>query len=334
MWLALAGGVGFLAAGVLSAHQKRNAFSFAGKVVLVTGGSRGLGLRIASRCAEEGAQVVLVARNAAELATAQRMIEARGGHAATSVCDLTQSEQIDALVARITDAYGGVDVLVNNAGVIHVTPFANAQLSDFEESMALHFWAPLRLIRAFAPLMKQRGGGRIVNISSIGGRIGVPHLAPYCAGKFALAGLSDTLRAELARDQIAVTTVTPYLMRTGGSPNALVRGRHRSEAQWFAASSTLPVVAMSANRAAREIVEACRRGDARLTPGIEARLAEIANMCFPETTSAITAWVASHVLPEPADDPRANTGVTLDEIDLGPLDGLKAIAHRGSQVAS
>src|SRR4029077_10704241 len=97
---------------------------------------------------------------------------------------------------------------------------------DFERAMRLHFWAPFELISQIVPEMRIWGGGRIVNISSIGGKVAVPHMAPYSASKFALTGLSDALRAELARDNIYVTTVAPGMMRTGSPVQRAFTRKH------------------------------------------------------------------------------------------------------------
>ena len=127
---------------------------------------------------------------------------------------------------------------------------------DYQQAMNVHFWGALHCTEAVLPDMRRRQCGRIVNIASIGGLIAVPHLAPYSASKFALVGYSDALRAEVAKDGIRVTTVCPGLMRTGSAINALMKGRHDAEFAWFAALSSMPVVSISANRAARKIVEA------------------------------------------------------------------------------
>ena len=125
------------------------------------------------------------------------------------------------------------------------------------------------------------GKGRILNIASIGGRVAVPHLAAYTASKFALVGLSESLRAELMKEGILVTTVTPGLMRTGSYVNVKLRGRHTDELKWFTAMSATPLTSMRADRAARIIVEGCRHGRATLTPGVQARLAILLNALAP-----------------------------------------------------
>src|SRR5256714_1298474 len=128
-------------------------------------------------------------------------------------------------------------------------------------ALAVHLWGPLYAMRAVVPQMRRQGGGRIVNIASIGGKIAVPHLTPYSASKFALVGLSDGMRAELAKDNILVTTVCPGLMRTGSPPNAHFKGRHRAEFTWFVLGDSLPLASIDARRAARHIITACRYCD-------------------------------------------------------------------------
>ncbi len=145
--------------------------------------------------------------------------------------------------------------------------------ADFEQAMAVHFWGPLQTMTAAIPVMRRQRFGRIVNVSSIGGKIGVPHLTPYCASKFALTGLSDSMRAEIAKDGIHVTTVCPGMMRTGSPFNAWFKGRHREEFAWFAIADSLPVGSIDAARAASQIVDACRHGDAELVISWPAKLA-------------------------------------------------------------
>ena len=130
--------------------------------------------------------------------------------------------------------------------------------------MATNFWGMLYPTLALLPEMRARRSGRIVNITSIGGKLGIPHLLPYSASKFAAVGFSQGLRAELAGDGIKVVTVCPGLMRTGSPRNAIFRGQHRSEYAWFSISDALPGLSISAESAARRIVAACRRGDAEV----------------------------------------------------------------------
>jgi NAD(P)-dependent dehydrogenase (short-subunit alcohol dehydrogenase family) len=199
-------------------------------------------------------------------------------------CDLLDSEQIRAAVRRVVDRFGKIDILINNAGIIEVGPLEHLMREDFERAMRLHFWAPFELISQIVPEMRIWGGGRIVNISSIGGKVAVPHMASYSASKFALTGFSDAIRAELARDNIHVTTVAPGLIRTGSHVNAKFKGRHDDEFAWFAASAGAPLISMNADRAARKILAACRRGQPSLTLTFAARKIVLGNVLFPNLT--------------------------------------------------
>ena len=226
--------------------------------VVITGGSRGLGLVMARKLAAQGARLVLLARDEPELDRAKRMLEEEYGAQVLAVrCDVRRQADVRAAVAHILDRLGHVDVLINNAGVIQVGPLEHMEHEDFENAMATHFWGPLHLMLELIPSMRRRGFGRIVNITSIGGRIAVPHLAPYCASKFALIGLSDAVRAELAPHGIRVTTVSPGLMRTGSPVNAQVKGQHEAEYAWFAIADSLPGFSISAEHAADQILSAC-----------------------------------------------------------------------------
>ena len=261
------------------------------KVVLITGGSRGLGLVLARHvCAQRG-NVAIIARDREEMARAKADLVRRGGKVMTVECDLSDPAQIQLAVCQIIDRFGKIDILINNAGVIEVGPLEHMSREDFERAMRLHFWAPYELIWQIVPEMRLWGGGRIVNISSIGGKVAVPHMASYSASKFALTGFSDALRAELARDKIYVTTVAPGMMRTGSHVNAKFKGKHDKEFAWFSASAGAPFVSMNANRAARKILWACRRGQPSLTLTFAARGAIFANAVAPNLTGYLMQFV-------------------------------------------
>jgi short-subunit dehydrogenase len=163
--------------------------------------------------------------------------------------------------------------------------------------MRLHFWAPYELVFQIVPEMRLRGGGRIVNVTSIGGKVAVPHFAPYSASKFALTGFSDAIRTELARDNIQVTTVAPGLMRTGSHVNAKFKGNHDAEFAWFSASAGAPLISMDADRAARKIIAAFRRGQPSLTVTFAARSAVAGNALFPNLTG-YAMKIVNRFLPE------------------------------------
>ena len=281
--LLLAGAL-LLFAWLVSRVVRTACYPLRGKVVVITGGSRGLGLVIARHVCARGGNVVLIARDPEELARAKADLAPHGSVVLTIECDLLDSEQIRSAVRRIIDRFSKIDILINNAGIIEVGPLEHLRPEDFDRAMRLHFWAPLELISQIVPEMRIWGGGRIVNISSIGGKIAVPHMASYSASKFALTGLSDAVRAELARDNIHVTTVAPGMMRTGSHVNAKFKGKHDKEFAWFAASAGAPLLSMNANRAARKILAACRRGQPSLILTFAARAAILGNALFPNLT--------------------------------------------------
>jgi NAD(P)-dependent dehydrogenase (short-subunit alcohol dehydrogenase family) len=171
-------------------------------------------------------------------------------------------------------------------------------VADFEDAMATNFWGPLYAILAVVPQMRRRGAGRIVNIASIGGKISVPHLLPYSASKFALVGLSEGLRAELAKDGILVTTICPGLMRTGSPRHAWFKGRHRAEFAWFSISDALPLLSMDADRAARQIVEALRAGEPERVLSLPAEIATLVHALFPDLSIGMLDRV-NRLLPGP-----------------------------------
>src|SRR5438309_5151974 len=269
------------------------------KVVLVTGGSRGLGLVLARHICARGGNVAIIARDPDELVRAKADLVPRGGKVLTIECDLLDAGQIQSAVRQIIDRFGKIDILINNAGIIEVGPIEHMTPEDFERAMRVHFWAPFELISQIVPEMRIWGGGRIVNISSIGGKVAVPHLAPYSASKFALTGFSDAIRTELARDNIHVTTVAPGMMRIGSHVNAKFKGNHDVEFAWFAASAGAPLISMNADRAARKILAACRRGQPSLTLTFAARGAIFGNALFPNLTGYMMRFV-NQFLPKPS----------------------------------
>jgi len=284
---------------VRSLLRRASDYDFENKVVLITGGSRGLGLVTAREFAGHGARLVICARDEDELERARLDLESRGAEIMTIKCDVRNRPEVIDMVAAVQNRFGAVDVLVNNAGVIQMGPLEVMTHEDFENAMEAHFWGPLNTMMAVIPGMRQRKSGRIVNISSIGGKVSVPHLVPYCASKFALTGLSRGLRTELLKDGIAVTTVCPGLMRTGSPRNAGFKGKHRAEYAWFSISDASPLISVSAEHAARQIIRACQRGRAELVISVPAKIAVLFDTLFPEITSDLFALANNLLLPEP-----------------------------------
>jgi NAD(P)-dependent dehydrogenase (short-subunit alcohol dehydrogenase family) len=267
-------------AGLLLLRRPVN-YSLADKVVVITGGSRGLGLALAREFSRHGAKVALLARDREELERAATDLRSSGAEVTTWTCDVQHDQDVEETISAIGREYGRIDVLVNNAGIMVVAPLDLMLKADFEEAMDVHFWAAYRVTMAALPLLKQSRPSRIVNISSIGGRVAIPHMAPYCASKFAVAGFSDAIRAELAREGVQVTSVSPGLMRTGSHINAEFKGSHAKEFAWFSIGAGMPFLSIDAARAARQIVEAARSGRPELTITLQARALILAQALAP-----------------------------------------------------
>lgn len=296
-------GVGFgLAAGLATALRPRPEWNLRGQVAVITGGSRGLGLLLARELGRQGCQLAICARDEAELARARADLEARGMTVHAVRCDVADRADVERFIAEVMRRYGGIDLLINNAGIMKVGPVQTMTLADFDDAMRVNFWGVVHPTRSVVPIMRAHGGGRIVTITSIGGKISVPHLLPYNCAKFAALAYSQGLRAELAADGIAVVTIVPGLMRTGSYVNATFKGNTAAESTWFALGATLPGLSMDAERAARQIVRAAKRGDAEVILTLPAWVLARVHGLFPGLTADVLALVNELLLPAPDGD--------------------------------
>jgi len=297
-----------------SAFVRRGEADLRGNVVLITGGSRGLGLALAEELTTLGCRLALCARDPEELARAADRLKSRHAEVFTVVCDVTDRDQVAAMLGQVTEHYGAIDLLIANAGIITVAPVTTLSVEDFDRVMAVNFEGVVNVALGVLPQMESQGGGRIAVISSIGGKVAVPHLLPYSCAKFAVAGFAAGLRAELASSNITVTTIYPGLMRTGSHLQAEFGGEQAEEYDWFALGASSPYpVASSAQRAARLIVNAIRRGEAEYIFPVTALLAARASALFPATTTALLARV-NEILPAANTAPGQNRFVKGSEI--------------------
>lgn len=271
-WAAIGAGA-FLIANTI--YKSLNRYDLKGKVVLVTGGSRGLGLVLARQLAAKGARLAICARTPEQLGEAHVELEAMGAEVISMTVDVTDQRQVQAMVIDILEHYGRLDVLINNAGIVQVGPQENMGVNEYEQAMKANFWSALYTMLAVIPYFKEQGGGKIVNVTSIGGKIAVPHLLPYTASKFALVGLSEGMHAELKKDNIVVTTVVPNLMRTGSPRNIEVKGDHEAEYAWFKVADSSPLLSQSAETAAKNIIEAIEQGESEAILSATAKVATI-----------------------------------------------------------
>jgi short-subunit dehydrogenase len=297
-------------------------------VTLVTGGSRGLGLLLARELGRRGARVAICARDSVELERARSRLQAEGIPVYATPCDVSQPGQVRDLVSRVEWAMGPIEVLINNAGIATVGPVEALTEGDYAQAMAVHFWGPLHLTLAVLPGMRARRWGRIVNVSSVGGKVAIPHLVPYCASKFALTGLSEGLRAELHKDGIRVTTVCPGLMRTGSPPRAEFAGNPSAEYTWFSISGAFPLFSMSAARAARKIVGACARGDAEVVLSWQAKLISRLHGLAPGLVADALGLV-HRALPGAGEAPSRSRG--LEAVSRWSPSALSALGDRAAE---
>lgn len=293
----LAGALAVLTWRTLSARR-----SLAGQVAVVMGGSRGLGLAIARELAGRGARLALCARDRGPLERARRELESGGATVTAATCDVSDRAQVERFLDAVTRRYGHIDVLVNNASTIEVGPLSSLTLEDFERAMAVDFWGTVYATLHVLPAMRVRRHGSIVNITSIGGKVSIPHLLPYGCAKFAAVGFSEGLRAELRRDGVVVTTVVPGLMRTGSPLHASWKGDAAAEFRWFALGGVQPLTAISAHRAARRVVRALERGESEVTLGLPAGVLRVFAGVAPRLLATAVELLAS-LLPRPRGAP-------------------------------
>jgi short-subunit dehydrogenase len=307
-----------LAGAILTPCRARDDIS--GEVAVVTGASRGLGLLLARELARHSCPLVICARDAAELERAASELRAAGAQVTTVACDLADQASAQLLVDTALERYGRIDIVISNAGIIQVGPVETAQAAHYQTALDTMALAPARLALTALPVMRRQRHGRIVTITSIGGKVSVPHLLPYCTAKFAAVGFSEGLRAELGRGPVTVTTVVPGLMRTGSHLRARFTGQADKEFTWFALGASLPLVSMDAERAARQIITAVRqrRAEIILTPAgqVAARAAGVA----PGLTGGILHLAQRLALPAPPG--RARTPATGAEDQDTPGYGL------------
>jgi NAD(P)-dependent dehydrogenase (short-subunit alcohol dehydrogenase family) len=300
---------------------KRDPF-FGGRVALVTGGTRGLGIAITRALLARGAKVAVCARDPDEVAAAFLALGS-SDRVLARVCDVTDAADVAKFVAEIEAGFGPVGIAINNAGTIVVGPYADMTVEDIRRVVDVNFFGAVNVMAAVIPGMRSRKRGSIVNVASVGGVIPVPHLAAYCAGKFALNGFSLTVGAEARRDGVSISVVNPGLMRTGSPGNATFKGQSKAEYGWFALSDSLPMVTISAERAARDILKACRRRRPFTVLSLPARLGVLAQAFAPNAVALLMRLV-NGVLPKSSEDRKHSARGHESESSLVPsaLTGL------------
>ncbi len=190
----------------------------AGKVALITGAGRGIGRALALAFARAGADIVAASRTKEEIDATAREVEALGRAALAIPADVSREQDVAALAAAVEKRFGRLDVLVNNAALrmnhlgrrdSYLIPLEDLSIEDWDRTIAVNLRGPFICVKLFLPLLKKAGAASIVNISAGGGKRGMPGRLPYCASKFGLEGLTQSLAAELKADNIAVNSLSP-----------------------------------------------------------------------------------------------------------------------------
>jgi short-subunit dehydrogenase len=278
---------------------------------IVTGASRGLGFLLARELADRGYDLVVNARSADALAAAAAELRSRGVEIVDVAGDIGDEPVARRVVETAQERFGGLDVLVTNAGVIQVGPAEAMRHDDYATAMDVMFWGVVHPVLAALPALRERRG-RVLVVTSIGGKLPAPHLLPYVAAKHAAVGFAEGLRVEAARDGVSVTVGVPGLMRTGSPRNALFTGDGAAEHAWFAVADSLPLLSMDAQRAAARLIAATLRGtpEVILTPA--AKLGARVHGLAPATTLRLLT-VANRLLPSDATPRTARPGHAVSD---------------------
>jgi NAD(P)-dependent dehydrogenase (short-subunit alcohol dehydrogenase family) len=238
---------------------------FKDKSVWITGGSSGIGEALALQFSSEGAKIVLSSRREEELNRVRSLCINRGldaGHVLVLPLDVTDHESMPAAVERVTGAFGGIDMLINNAGISQRSLCVDTDMSVYRQIFEVDVLGQIALTKTVLPLMLEQRSGHIAITSSVAGKIGVPQRTGYCAAKHAVMGFFDALRAEAGHHGVQVTTITPGFIKTNISVNAL-----KGDGSEFGTVDGDIAGGMDVTRCAEVIMDGFRRGTPEIAVG-------------------------------------------------------------------
>ncbi|MEZ4450147.1 MAG: SDR family NAD(P)-dependent oxidoreductase [Nannocystaceae bacterium] len=255
------------------------------RVAVVTGAASGIGRATSIVLAERGSDVALCDVDEVGLQQTARQIEHLGRRVTTHRVDVSSKAQMEAFAADVAAAHGRVHIVVNNAGVSVSAPFEQHTLEDFEWLMGINFWGVVYGCKFFLPHLQAAGEGHIVNISSLFGLIGLPTQSSYCAAKFAVRGLSEALRTELAPNNIGVTSVHPGGINTNIVKNS--RFLEQKPGQKSKVVRSFDRFGMPPERAAQKIVHGIETNAARVLITKETYITDVMKRFAPTLTNRV-----------------------------------------------
>ena len=269
---------------------------FEQKRVIITGGSSGVGKVLAERLISKKANLALIARDKQKLSDTKKeflKIASPGQTVEVFSCDVSDNQQVDETIKKIADKMGTPDILINSAGILREGYFENQPLDTFRNVMDINFFGTLHCIQSVLPFFKTNGKGRIINICSMAGLIGVFGYSAYCASKHAIAGLTGSLRAELKYQNIACHIVYPPEF---DSPMVDEINKNRTAENRIIAQ-TIPL--LSAGTVADEIIKGVEKGRYEITPGIATRIIARFDKLFPAAGRAVSDFKISRIYKGP-----------------------------------
>jgi dehydrogenase/reductase SDR family member 7B len=259
-------------------------YDFRGRAVLVTGAASGIGRATAEAFARAGANVALTSRDTKQLETIAAQLRPTGARVSTHHLDVTDRREAFAVIETVAKEFGRLDVLVNNAGIGQCLPLEELQQEDAHKIVDTNLMGVIHCIQAALPIMKKQGSGQIVNISSTAGHKGMPFLSVYCATKFAVRGLTESLRMELRKKKIEVISICPGTTETEFFRRAVTSGKGwRLKSPWTHSSEGV----------AERILHACARHKRELVLTAEGKIMVIINKFAPRLIDFMTLKVAA-----------------------------------------